>query len=187
MKDIKLPDDVYDAIAEMQQPRSRFQLEHFVLGQHDTDQMRYYQTVIEINGLLHNYKVAEIETKKTQLRIERLRASNDEIDALDADLLELNLNQSQLAMHGAQRELLHLIDLWKSFPTKYTREQIDSNQIEYWTRRLSRQSALQLFGQGSIDWAQMDAMRQIGILEKFMEENPPHQLPVPNKELEDKQ
>ena len=65
MKDIKLPDDVYDAIAEMQQPRSRFQLEHFVLGQHDTDQMRYYQTVIEINGLLHNYKVAEIETKNS--------------------------------------------------------------------------------------------------------------------------
>ncbi len=31
--------NIHDAIAEVQQPRSRYQLVHFVLGQHDTPEM----------------------------------------------------------------------------------------------------------------------------------------------------
>jgi hypothetical protein len=47
---------IEQAIAEVQQPRSRFQLERFVLGQHATPEMRYYQTV------LSNFKTQSTNT-----------------------------------------------------------------------------------------------------------------------------
>jgi hypothetical protein len=53
-------EDIEKAIAEIQQPRSRFQLERFVLGQHPTPEMQYYQTCIELQDMLYKYKLAEI-------------------------------------------------------------------------------------------------------------------------------
>ena len=53
-------EEINKAIAEVQQPRSRFQLERFVLGQHATDEMRYYQTVIELQDAIYKYKLAVI-------------------------------------------------------------------------------------------------------------------------------
>ena len=39
---------IYDALAEIQKPRTRFQLEHFVVGQHDTDAQQYKQVLLEL-------------------------------------------------------------------------------------------------------------------------------------------
>lgn len=161
-------DDLVTAIAEIQQPRSRFQLERFVLGQHDTDEMRYYQCLIEINDLIYKYRLAQIEVAKAEAKIARLRATGDEIDELKARKRELGLEQTRLAMIGAERELAALIELWDSFPVKYSREQIESAQPDYWRARLTRQADLQALGSGTVDWAQMDAIRQAGFLDEFL-------------------
>lgn len=163
-----MKDELAKAILEIQQPRSRFQLEAFVLNQHDTDEMRYYQTVIEINDLIYKHRLAQIAVKKGEIEIARLRATGDEIDELDAQEKELGLEQTRLAMIGAERELSHLIELWESFPVKYTREQIEQAQPEYWQARLTRQAELQALGQGRVDWAQIDAIRQAGFLDEFV-------------------
>lgn len=160
--------DLLNAIAEVQQPRSRYQIERFVLGQHDTDEMRYYQCVIEINDLVYKHRLAQIEVAKAEAKIRRLRASADEIDELKAQKWELGLEQTRLAMIGAERELAVLIELWESFPVKYSREQIEAAQPDYWHARLTRQASLQAIGSGTVDWAQMDAIRQAGFLDEFI-------------------
>ena len=173
------------AIAEIQQPRSRYQLEAFVVGQHDTPEMRYYQCLLEINDLVYKYRLAQIAVRKAEIEVARLRATGDEIDELDAQEKEIGLEQTRLAMIGCERELGHLIELWQSFPIKYSREQIEQAQPDYWRARLTRQAEMQAIGQGTVDWAQIDALRQAGLLEEFVGKYAALRASSPAGELED--
>jgi predicted transcriptional regulator len=171
-------EDINAAIAEIQQPRSRFQLERFVLGQHATPEMKYYQTVIELQDMLFKYNLAKINVKKTEVKIAKLRATGDEIDELKAQEKELGLAQTRVTMLGAERELTHLIDIWKSFEHKYTREEIEAAQPDYWQARLTNNAKAMMLSGGGINPAHIEAMGQAGILDSFIEE-----IEQSNKEL----
>jgi hypothetical protein len=161
---------IEQAIAEVQQPRSRFQLERFVLGQHSTPEMQYYQVCIELQDLLYKYKLAEINAKKTQLKIDRLRSTGDELDELKAQEIELGQTQTRFAVIGAQRELAHLIDIWESFEHKYSRDEIESAQPDYWQARLTNNAKAMLMGGSSVNAAHIEAMEQAGVLDSFVAE-----------------
>jgi hypothetical protein len=158
------------AIAEVQQPRSRFQLERFVLGQHATPEMQYYQTVIELQDIIYKYKLAEIAVKKTEAKITKLRATGDELDELKAQEKELGLAQTRFTMIGAERELAHLIDIWNGFEQKYTRAEIEQAQPDYWQARLTNNAKAMLMGGSSVNAAHIEAMEQAGILDSFVAE-----------------
>ena len=98
--------DLNDAIAQIQQPRSRYQLERFVLGQHDTVEMQFYQCVIELNDMLHKYKLAEVNKVRMEREIARLEKSDDE-DA-DLDLREKQIEYQHFlgVMSGGEREII---------------------------------------------------------------------------------
>jgi hypothetical protein len=160
-------EEIEKAIAEVQQPRSRFQIEKFVVGQHLTSEMQYYQVCLEIQDLLYKYKLAEINLKKTELKKSRLRSTGDELDALEADELELDQHQTNLALLGAKRELAHLIDIWSNFEIKFSREQIESAQPEYWKARLTSNARAMISGGAGINPSHLEAMNQAGILEEF--------------------
>ena len=162
--------EIDKAIAEVQQPRSRFQLERFVLGQHATEEMRYYQTVIELQDMIYKYKLAEIGVKKTEAKIAKLRKSGDELDELKAQELELGLVQTRFTMVGAEREIAHLIDIWKSFDKKYTREEIEQAQPDYWQARLTNNAKAMLMGGSGVNHAHIEAMEQAGVLDNFVAE-----------------
>jgi hypothetical protein len=66
------------------------------------------------------------------------------------------------------RELEILIDLWHQFPHKFTRQEIEDAQPAYWRLRLARQADMQAIGEGKINYGQVDAMRQAGMLEEWM-------------------
>jgi hypothetical protein len=157
------------AIAEVQQPRSRFQLERFVLGQHATPEMQYYQTVIELQDMIYKYKLAQIAVKKTEAKIAQLRATGDEIDELKAQERELGLAQTRFAMIGAERELAHLVDIWNAFDHKYTRDEIEAAQPDYWQERLTNNAKAMLMGGAGVNPAHIEAMEQAGVLEAFIE------------------
>jgi len=163
-------DEIEKAIAEVQQPRSRFQLERFVLGQHATPEMQYYQVCLELQDMLYKYKLAEINQKKTNLKIERLRSTGDELDELKAQEIELGQAQTRFAVIGAQRELAHLIDIWESFEHKYTREEIEAAQPDYWQARLTNNAKAMLMGGSSVNPAHIEAMEQAGVLDNFVAE-----------------
>jgi hypothetical protein len=161
----KLTPDVLLAMAEIQQPRSQFQLEKFVINQHDTDEMKYFQCVTEIQSLYYTIRTVSLEMKKTEIEIAKLRATGDEVDEIDAQLKELGLEQTRLVGVGAFRELGHLMNIFESFPIKYTREQIEIAQPDYWSKRLNRQAILELTGGTQAAASHLDSLRQIGAIE----------------------
>jgi hypothetical protein len=163
-------EEIEKAIAEVQQPRSRFQLEAFVLGQHATPEMKYYQTCLELQDTLYKYKMADIHKKKTDLKIERLRATGDQLDELKAQEIEIGQAQTALAVMGAQRELAHLIDIWESFEHKFTRAEIEAAQPDYWQARLTNNAKAMLMGGSGVNAAHIEAMEQAGVLDNFVAE-----------------
>lgn len=163
-------EQINEAIAEVQQPRSRFQLERFVLGQHATEEMRYYQTVIELQDSIYKYKMALLGVKKAQIKIDRLRATGDELDELKAQEVELGLSQTQFAMLGAEREMKDLLAIFDTFQHKYTRAEIEAAQPDYWKARLTNNAKAMLMGGQSVNAAHIEAMEQAGVLENFIEQ-----------------
>jgi hypothetical protein len=152
--------DIDDAIAQIQQPRSRYMLETMILGEHDTAEMRFYQCVIEISDKLRKYQLAEVSRDRLERDIERLESSSDP-DA-DLDLREKRIEHHFLVavMRGAARELSDLFDIYNSIP-HFSREEIDANQPTYWQARMTRQTEMQALA-GNVQWAQLDALRQVG-------------------------
>lgn len=163
-------DEVEKAILEVQQPRSRFQLEAFVLGQHANSEMKYYQTVIELQDAIYKYKLAVINVKKAELKIAKLRATGDDLDELKAQKLELGLAQTKFAMIGAEREMKHLLEIFDTFTHKYTRAEIEASQPDYWQARLTNNAKAMLMGGASVNPAHIEAMEQAGVLDSFVAE-----------------
>jgi hypothetical protein len=162
-------DEIDKAIDEVQQPRSRFEIERFVLGQHATPEMKYYQTVIELQDAIYKYKLAQINVKKSRLKISRLRATEDELDELKAQEVELGLAQTEFAMLGAEREMKHLIEIWDTFEQKFTRAEIEAAQSDYWQARLTNNAKAMLMGGSGVNAAHIEAMEQAGVLDGFVE------------------
>ena len=164
--------DLEAAIAEVQQPRSRYQLVHFVLGQHDTPEIRFYQLCLELQDMGHKLRIARLGVRKAEVEIRRLVETGDELDAIEAEEKQVGLDQTRIVMLGAEREVAILPDLFDE-STHYTRAEIEHAQPEYWQARLTRQTNLQLMA-GGVGWAQLDAMRQAGLLDELVAERERH-------------
>ena len=160
--------NIADAITEIQQPRSRFQLVHFVIGQHDTPEMRYYQVCIELQDMGYKLRKAEIAGRKSQVKIARLLATGDELDALEAEEKQVDLEQTRIVMRGAEREIAILTDLFDE-SQKFTRDEIEHAQPEYWKARLTRQTNLQLLS-GNVDVGQLTSLHNAGLLDGLIAE-----------------
>ena len=163
-------EEIENAIAEVQQPRSRFQLERFVTGSHATPEMQYYQTCLELQDMIYKYQVAKIGVQKAELKIKRLRETKDEMKELKAQETEIGLRQTRLAMIGAERELNDLVAIFDSFETKFTRAEIEAAQPDYWNARLTGNAKAMLMSGGGVNAAHIEAMEQAGALDSFMEE-----------------
>ena len=173
--------DISDAITEVQQPRSRFQLVHFVIGQHDTPEMRFYQLCLELQDMGYKLRLAQLGVRKAEVEIARLEATGDDLDAIEAEEKQIGLEQTQIVMRGAERELAILTDLFDE-SQKFTRDEIEHAQPEYWQKRLTRQTNLQLMA-GGVQWAQLDSLRQAGMLDDLVAERE-RTLSNGHKELE---
>jgi hypothetical protein len=160
----KFPSELLAAIAEAQQSRSNFQIQKFVVGQHETQEMRYIQTLNELQNLYYTLKRVSLEIKKTEIEIERKRATGDPIDEIDAQLKELSLEQTRLVGIGSFRELEELLLIFNSFERKFTREEIEAAQPDYWNKRLQRQAILESIGGSQAQASHLDALRQIGAI-----------------------
>ena len=160
--------NITEAIAEIQQPRSRFQLVHFVIGQHDTPEMRFYQLCLELQDMGYKLRMAQLSVRKSEVEIARLLATGDELDAIEAEEKQVGLEQTQIVMRGAERELAILTDLFDE-SQKFTRDEIEHAQPEYWEKRLTRQTNLQLMS-GSVDAGQLTSLHNAGLLDQAIED-----------------
>lgn len=156
--------DEYELIAEIQQVRSEFQLRHFVIGQHDTPEMRFVQCCIELQDMEHKLAHASLTRREIEIKIARQRKKGTELGEVKALKLELGLQQQTLAEIGATREVEILRRILAEMP-RFTRAEIEAAQPEYWQARLNRQAELQAMQAATgIGWAQLDTMLQAGML-----------------------
>ena len=140
-------DEIFDAYQEIPFDNSSFQIENFVIGSQITPQ-RAYRTIglTLINKLtaLQNY---EIEKRRNQIKIEEL---NDKINNpkfnkfqkqnFELDLLKIKINSrmSEKLIKDAMIDLTILYNHFKKLP-KYTREQFEIAEKEYYTEKLQRE------------------------------------------------
>jgi hypothetical protein len=144
--------------------RTRYQLENFVISQHDTPEMQYRQILIEAQDLIYKIKLTELDIKKAQIKIEKLKDSNDPLDVIKKEKTQLSLAMTQMTLEGAKLELQDLENLFKKYPN-YTPEQIEINQPEYWEKRLNRQAQADIVSaQQGISQGNLLSMLSAGLL-----------------------
>ena len=114
----------------------------------------------------YKLRIAELNVRKTRIEIARLLETGDELDAVEAEEKQVGLEQTLIVMRGAEREIAILTDLFDE-SQHYTRSEIEHAQPEYWSKRLTRQTNLQIMS-GNVGWAQLDSMRQIGLLDEMV-------------------
>jgi hypothetical protein len=121
--------------------RTRFQLENFVVKEHDCPERKFLQVIVELKALRDGAIVDMFEQQKIKIEINRLLATGDEIDAIEAAKKQYTLGMMQESMKYREREIQVLVDLLKQFPKMYTYEEIEAGEKTYWEKRLTRQIA----------------------------------------------
>jgi len=149
------------AVRAIQQPRTNFQLKYFVVGQHDTEPRRWWQCVLELQIKIQNLKRAEIHRRQLERKIQTLRRGGEESQD-EAELLQLEMEEQDLAVLGALREAETLFAIYKSFPRAYTSEELNAAEEDYWHARLTRQATHELVSTGRVGVGNLDSLRQIG-------------------------
>jgi len=146
--------------------RSDYQLRHFVIGQHDTPEMRYRQIIIECKDLLYKIAQAEIELEIGAKKLAKLEESSDEMDKLKVKKRKMQRAMTQTVIEGSKRELAYLIELSKDY-RHYSPEEIEANQEDYWEKRLTRQATTDRIAlEQGINVGNVASMMQAGLVRK---------------------
>jgi len=163
---------IQEAIKEIQQSRSRYQIEKFVVGQHDSPEMQYYQLCIEANVTANSIKETELRIEKIKAEADELRETGKKSDAIEAQIKELAVPELETQLIGQRRELAYMEELFSQYEN-YTREDIEQAQPEYWRNRLMRVGEMQMLArQGGVDWAHIQALYQADVLHEAMTKMP---------------
>ena len=130
---------VMDEFAGLFQSRTAFQLDNFVLRQHDTEPMQYLQLCMELSGAMQSYETSVLMLEKNELRAQRLLESNNPEKRIEGKIQQVNNRYGRTALTAKARELQLLIEMYRA-AKKFTREEIEADQANYWNRRLTRQA-----------------------------------------------
>lgn len=164
--------NIKDAIKEITQNRSKYQIEKFVIGQHHSAEMQYYQLCREANVVMDTIEQTKLRIEKVKALADELRETGKRSDAIEAQIMELSISGMEESLISSQRELDFMQELFDQFP-KFTRQEIEDAQQAYWETRLTRTAQLQMLSrQGGVDWAQLEAVYQAGIMEQALAEIP---------------
>jgi hypothetical protein len=145
--------------------RSKYQLRHFVIGQHDTPAMRWRQVLLEGQDMAYKIRSAELSLQKSRIKLDQLLASDDPIDAIDAEQQQLDLTLLERTLAGARLELQWLTEIAEEVGV-HTFDEIEADQAEYWHRRLQRQADADILAaRQGISAGNIAAMLQAGLIE----------------------
>lgn len=150
------------AFNQIFQGRSDFQIERFVVNAHVTPERQYAQCVLELQHKYYAIKKGEIQRRRM------LRSLQLVEDPLDREEIVLDLEQHELAMKNSLHEFECLYGMFLSFP-KFTREQLESAEAGYWARRLVIQAQQDVEERGSISAGNSEALRQIDVIQNYVE------------------
>ena len=162
----KIDDELLRAFMEIPQPRTNYQLENFVVKNHEVPEQQYAHCVLELQVKYNNLRRAKVQLEKTDYQLGQLvilEEKGDKMAGFRRREKEIDKDDHKLAVIGALREFEALYTIWKSFPKKYTRGEIEEAQPLYWKRRLTRQANQDLMATGRVRVGNQEALRQIGV------------------------
>lgn len=139
----ELHKEMTDAFNEIQMPRTPFVLEELIVNTKFTDEQKYAQCVLEMSIAYDNLRLAQIDMSLKQLQIDEL---DDTIEKQRLKKLkkQIELEQTQRAVLGAEREFTYLFNLWRKFKKQYTREELNEAQPLEYKMRLETQALLDM-------------------------------------------
>jgi hypothetical protein len=139
---------------ELLVPRSMYALTHFVVGQHDTPGQQRRQVLAELKGMLFNLADSVDDARLLELDIQDLEGAKelDERGEINLARKKRHLRGAQITLRNQLAECDNLLKILNQIP-KYTREELEAEEPEYWRRRLNRQHNLGQLG----DFGNLDA------------------------------
>ena len=143
----------FDAIA---MPRSAYVLENLVVKVHEHPSQQWLQCVLEMRSKYNNIRRHLVNRQKLQREIETLE------DELDQELKRIDLDDLEWSLLGAEREFFALYAIYQTMP-RFTREEIEAGQREYWLKRLLKQSTQDILATGRIGQGNIEGLRQINL------------------------
>jgi hypothetical protein len=96
-----------------------------------------------------NLRLAKISMGIKLLDIEAIKG-RDERSKLEKTKLEIELEQTQRAVLGAEREFTYLFNLWSKRDRRYTREDLNKAQPLEYKMRLETQALQDLQASGKV-------------------------------------
>jgi len=120
--------------------RTSFQLERFVMQEHDLPERKFLQLMMELKSMRDGFIGDVFEMEKMKIEIKRLIAKNDEVDTLEAMKKQYFLKQLEENMIFREREIKTIVRLINSLPKIYTYDEIEAAESRYWECRLTRQA-----------------------------------------------
>lgn len=156
--------ELLDDFNAIQMARTPEVLRKFVVGAQAMDHpaQGWAQCVLELQIKYDDIRRAKVNRELIQLEIDELEAAGDAKSLLNAKLKCIDLEAQDRAMLGAVREFQSLYAIYQSFDKRYTREELDASQVEYWQNRLTRQALQeQQSRQLGIGAGNLEALREI--------------------------
>jgi hypothetical protein len=120
--------------------RTSFQLERFVMQEHDLPERKFLQLMMELKSMRDGFIGDVFEIEKMKIEIKRLLAKNDEVDTLEAMKKQYFMRQLEENMIFREREIKTIVQLINSLPKIYTYDEIEAAESGYWEQRLTRQA-----------------------------------------------
>ncbi|HXE63240.1 MAG TPA: hypothetical protein VN519_06840 [Bryobacteraceae bacterium] len=150
------------AFAQIQQPRSDYQIEHFVLGQHHTGPRQYMQCVLELQIKYFNIRRAKLAYEEVLLDIQDMTELDSPRNQIALARKQVDLEEAELGLLGAFREFWTLFRLWQAFPRQYSHAELQAAETAYWHKRLMTQAEHDRAATGRIGVGNLEAIRQAG-------------------------
>jgi hypothetical protein len=120
--------------------RTSFQLERFVMQEHDLPERKFLQLMMELKSMRDGFIGDVFEIEKMKIEIKRLIAKNDEVDTPEAMKKQYFMRQLEENMIFREREIKTIVQLINSLPKIYTYDEIEAAESRYWECRLTRQA-----------------------------------------------
>ena len=168
-EEIKL---LFERFRTIAQTRTNFQLEHFIVAQHDTPARQWWQCLLELKGQYFEMLRVGLAVEKIQIEIEKMKkktipdVKDWNIQKIEIKEKELELAQVEFDRIARLREcealyaILQKIEFEANEGKPFTLEQINQGEAEYWHKRLTRQIVLGLNAGGGPGFGNLEAARQ---------------------------
>ena len=151
-----------EAMTTLPQVKPDYVLEKFVIGKHETPEMRYAHCVLNIRIKYNKLRRTKIDLEKMNYQIEELKKKGDKMSEFKWRTKEIDREECEGAVLSTLRELRTLYTIWNTFDKKYTRAEINSAHEGYWDKRITQQANDDIMASGRISVGNLQALRWIG-------------------------